>query len=123
MAGPLRLVFLGSDPIALPLLNWMAGEGSVAAKVIGVFTNPDRASGRGQQVQPGAIAAWAAAHSIPAFQPAKLDAAATSALASLEADLALVVAYGHILREVCIETPPHRSRPRSPWVIAKQASR
>ncbi|MFZ9747172.1 MAG: hypothetical protein ACO3G4_11130 [Opitutaceae bacterium] len=44
---PLRLVFLGSDAIALPVLNWLAGPGAAVAEVIGVFTQPDRPAGRG----------------------------------------------------------------------------
>ena len=30
----LKLVFLGSDPIAQPLLEWLAGEGSGVASVL-----------------------------------------------------------------------------------------
>ena len=38
----MRLVFMGSDPIALPLLDWLAGEGAGRATIAGVFTQPDR---------------------------------------------------------------------------------
>ena len=40
MTAPLQLVFLGSDPIALPLLDWLAGEGSAWAKVVAVWLAP-----------------------------------------------------------------------------------
>jgi len=50
---PLRVVFLGSDGIALPLLESLGP--STGASVIAVFTQPDRAVGRGQKVQPNAI--------------------------------------------------------------------
>ena len=33
---PLRLVFLGSDPIALPTLEFLAGEGRELAEVVAV---------------------------------------------------------------------------------------
>jgi methionyl-tRNA formyltransferase len=65
------------------------------------------------------------------LQPERLDAAALAALAALRPDVALVVAYGHILRDDVIAVPrlgtlnlhasllprtagPRRSRPRSP---------
>jgi methionyl-tRNA formyltransferase len=101
----LRLVFLGSDAIALPLLHWMAGEGAAHAQVVGVFTQPDRATGRGQHVQPNAIKLWAQARGLPVFQPEKITAAACADLATLAPDVALVMAYGHILSDDFIATP------------------
>jgi methionyl-tRNA formyltransferase len=105
MAEPLRLVFMGSDPVALPLLGWLAGEGRAVAAVAGVFTGPDRPSGRGQSVRPNAVKAWAAGRGLEVHQPAKLDAGALGALRALRPDVALVVAYGHILRDDFIAAP------------------
>jgi len=102
---PLRLVFLGSDPIARPLLDWLAGEGRALAEVIAVFTQPDRATGRGQKVTPNAIKAWALERHIPVYQPDKLTDDVRVHYAMLGADVALVMAYGHILKENFIETP------------------
>jgi methionyl-tRNA formyltransferase len=105
MAEPLRLVFMGSDPVALPLLDWLAGEGSSQATLVGLFTGPDRPSGRGQAVNPNAVKAWAAGRSIEIFQPEKLEPSSLAALSALRADVTLVVAYGHILREEFISVP------------------
>nr|MBP6508382.1 methionyl-tRNA formyltransferase [Opitutaceae bacterium] len=101
----LRLVFLGSDPIALPLLNWLAGEGKGCAEVVAVFTQPDRATGRGQKITANTIKEWAEARSLPVFQPEKLTEEVRAQLAALQADVALVMAYGHILRQEFIDTP------------------
>jgi methionyl-tRNA formyltransferase len=105
MAEPLRLVFMGSDPVALPLLDWLAGEGASVARVAGLFTGPDRPSGRGQSVNPNAVMAWAAGRPIQIHQPGKLDAAALGSLAALRPDVTLVVAYGQILRDEFISVP------------------
>jgi methionyl-tRNA formyltransferase len=105
MAEPLRLVFMGSDPVALPLLDWLAGEGRAEATIVGLFTGPDRPSGRGQAIRPNAVKAWAAGRPVATFQPEKLDAAALAALSALRPDVTLVVAYGHILREDVISVP------------------
>jgi len=106
-AAPLRLVFLGSDPIALPLLNWLHAEpqARAIAQLVGVFTQPDRPVGRGQKITPNAIKQWALAHGLPIYQPETLDAAALDTLAALGPDLSLVMAYGHILRNEFIDTP------------------
>ena len=100
---PLRLVFLGSDAIALPLLEFLCAQPVV--EVSGVFTQPDRPVGRGQQVQPNAIKRWALARGLPVFQPERLTEEFRQALAALRPDLALVMAYGHILRDDFIATP------------------
>lgn len=102
---PLKLVFLGSDPIALPLLDWLAGEGRAFASVAAIFTQPDRAAGRGQKVTHNAIKGWALARGLPFFQPENLTDDVRAQLGSLGADIALVMAYGHILRDEFIATP------------------
>ena len=107
----LRLVFMGSDAIARPALDWLAGEacppgrGSSVAKIVGIFTQPDRASGRGQQVQPNAIKLWAQARDLPVHQPEKMDAVALAQLVALQPDVTLVMAYGHLLRQPFIDAP------------------
>jgi methionyl-tRNA formyltransferase len=102
---PQRLVFLGSDPIALPLLDWLAGEGSACAQVAGIFTQPDRPAGRGQKIEANAIKRWALARGLPVLQPEKLGETDCAGLAALQADVALVMAYGHLLRDDFIATP------------------
>src|SRR4051812_31190271 len=105
MPAPLRLVFLGSDAIALPLLEWLGAAGCEVAQIVGVFTQPDRPVGRGQQVQPNAIKSWALARALPVLQPEKLTPDVRGQLAALTPDVALVMAYGHILRDDFIGTP------------------
>ena len=105
MTAPLRLVFLGSDGIALPLLEWLAGKGSAHAKVVAVFTQPDRPVGRGQKIQANAIKTWALARDLPVFQPEKLTPDVGVQFTALHADVSLVMAYGHILRDAFIAAP------------------
>ena len=96
---------MGSDSVALPLLDWLAGEGSALAAVAAVYTQPDRPAGRGQQVAAGPVKRWAEARGLPVRQPEKLDAAELAWVAAQGADLALVMAYGHLLGEEFIATP------------------
>lgn len=101
----LNLVFLGSDPIALPLLDWLAGEGSAVARVVAVFTQPDRPVGRGQKITANGIKTWALARGLPVYQPEKITDEVRAQLAALNADVSLVMAYGHILKQDFIDTP------------------
>jgi len=105
MPAPLNIVFLGSDVIALPLLEWLAGEGRAVARVIAVFTQPDRPVGRGQKITANGIKSWALAHDLPVYQPAKITEEVRAQLAALSADVSLVMAYGHILKQDFIDTP------------------
>lgn len=100
----LRVVFLGSDPIALPLLQWLAEPGS-PAEIVAILTQPDRATGRGQRVTPNGIKEWALARGLKVLQPEKLTEEFRQEYAGLGAELALVMAYGHILRDAFIATP------------------
>ncbi len=106
MSEPLRLVFLGSDGIALPLLHWLAGEEAGGlVRLIGVVTQPDRPVGRGQKITPNAIKLWATERGLPVWQPEKLTEEFRQEYAALAPDLALVMAYGHLLRDDFIATP------------------
>jgi methionyl-tRNA formyltransferase len=99
----LRVVFMGSDAIALPLLNSLVDQG--VARVTAVFTQPDRETGRGQKIQPNAIKLWAQERGLRVHQPEKLMEDDLAQLRSYHPDLALVMAYGHILRPNFIEAP------------------
>lgn len=99
----LKIVFLGSDAIALPALDWLAGSG--LAQVLAVFTQPDRATGRGQKIQVNAIKQWAQARGLPVLQPARVGPDERNQLAAFQPDLSLVMAYGHLLKQDFIDTP------------------
>lgn len=102
---PLRIVFFGSDAIALPMLEWLAGEGSALAQIVAVYTQPDKPVGRGQKITANAIKTWALARGLPVLQPEKLSEEVRQQFAAIDADLGLVMAYGHILRDDFIATP------------------
>ncbi len=65
----MRIVFMGSDKVALPLLEVLKTKTSLLTVVSGV----DKATGRGQQLQPNDVSAWALANNIPLLRPQKLD--------------------------------------------------
>lgn len=106
MTTPLRLVFLGSDAIARPLLDWLVSDlGCAQVEVVGVFTQPDRPVGRGQKITANEIKTWAIGRGLPVFQPEKITDEVRAQLAALTPDLSLVMAYRHILRDAFIATP------------------
>jgi methionyl-tRNA formyltransferase len=94
---------MGTPEFALPTL-----EGLIAAglPVIGVYTQPDRPSGRGKQLTPPPVKQLATAHGIPLFQPLRLRLPEVVAeLQTLAPDLIVVVAYGQILPKSVLDIP------------------
>lgn len=91
---PLRIVFAGTPEFAVPSLRAAAAKN----EVIAVYTQPDRPAGRGRALTPSPVKQEALARGIPVFQPASLKSKAErDAMASLNPDLLVVVAYGLIL--------------------------
>lgn len=93
---PRRLVLLGSDEIALPA--FAAARALPDTEVVAVYTQPDRPAGRGQEVRPNPVAAWAQAAGLPLRQPEKLGPEDAARLVALGADLGVVMAYGQLLK-------------------------
>ena len=88
-----RIAFLGTPHAAVPALQALAEEGVAA-----VFCNPDRPSGRGRHLEAPPVKQAALARGLTVYQPESWKAAETRALwESLAIDLAVVVAYGHLL--------------------------
>ncbi|MBB3103024.1 methionyl-tRNA formyltransferase [Azomonas macrocytogenes] len=103
MTQPLRIVFAGTPEFAAEHLQAMLAS---RHQIIAVYTQPDRPAGRGQKLLSSAVKQLALKHELPVHQPATLrDAAAQAALAALEADLLVVVAYGLILPQAVLDIP------------------
>lgn len=97
-----RIAFLGTPRAAVPALRALAGEGVEA-----VFCNPDRPSGRGRVVEAPPVKQAALAMELPVHQPQSWKSPETRALwESLKLDLAIVVAYGHLLPRWMLESCP-----------------
>ncbi len=100
-----RLIFMGSDPIALPGLEAIRSGKCGSIEILAVYTQPDRARGRGKKLAPNEIKSWALSHDLPVFQPEKLDVESRLKIEALKPDSILVMAYGHMLSEALIAVP------------------
>jgi methionyl-tRNA formyltransferase len=97
-----RIAFLGTPRAAVPALRALAEEGIEA-----VFCNPDRPAGRGRHLEAPPVKAAALERGLPLYQPAKWKTPETRELwESLQIDLAVVVAYGHLLPRWMLDSCP-----------------
>ena len=100
----MRIVFMGTPDFAAASLQVLIDAGH---EIAGVFTQPDKASGRKMEVTFSPVKQLALANGIPVFQPAKMkDGTALSILQSLAPELVAVVAYGRILPPELLAVPP-----------------
>ena len=100
---PLRLVFMGTPDFSVPCLSELVGAGH---EVTCVYTQPPRAAGRGQKALLSPVHAFADQAGIPVVTtPTLKDPHAQSTFAALNADVAIVVAYGLILPEEVLIAP------------------
>lgn len=99
-----RWVFLSSDAIALPVLEWLwqNQRESLAA----VVSQPDRPTGRGRQLRPNPAAEWARHHGVPLHQPEKPQPEWFAAQAAEGVSIGLVFAYGCILNSAVLAALP-----------------
>jgi methionyl-tRNA formyltransferase len=102
----MKTAFMGSDPIALPLLKHLRSEKPAGIEFDCVFTQPDRRSGRGMKLHMNAIKEWAIGEEIEVLQPVKCGADEASFLMERGIELVLVMAYGQILPRSLLEVPP-----------------
>lgn len=99
-----RVVFMGSHPIALPMLELLKTMPDVS--LVGIVSQPDQRSGRGQHRSPNPISAWALLNDIPLDRPEKPSEDTVAWIQAQACDLILVMAYGHILRKNIREAAP-----------------
>lgn len=101
----LRTVFMGSDEIALPFLSALWEDAGDRLAWAGVFTQPDRRSGRGMKLQASPVKEWALQRGLPVRQPTKCGPEDLEWLRASGVELIFVMAYGQILRESLFGLP------------------
>lgn len=97
-----RLIFFGTEQFSTASLEALLHAGwSISA----VVTKPDRARGRGQQIEAFPIKYLADQHNIPVLQPQKV-AQATEQIASVLPTHGVLVSYGEIIPKPVLDLFP-----------------
>lgn len=94
----LRIIFMGTPEFSVPTLDALAGAGH---QIVAVYTQPPRPGGRrGLDLQKSPVHQAAEKLGVPVFTPINFkEPAEREAFRALEADVAVVVAYGLLLPE------------------------
>lgn len=97
-----RVVFMGTPALGQAMLETLIAE---KYNIVGVITRPDRPVGRDQSLEQSPVKTTALKHSIPVFQPERLDEAALKEIKELKPDVIVVAAYGRILPKSLLALP------------------
>jgi len=101
----MRLIFMGTPDFSVPVLDALVAAGHAIAAV---YCQPPRPAGRGKRARPSPVQARAETLGLPVRHPASLKGADAQAdFAALDADAAVVVAYGLILPQAVLDAPRH----------------
>ncbi|MEP7006291.1 MAG: methionyl-tRNA formyltransferase [Sphingomonas bacterium] len=99
----MRIVFMGTPDFSVPVLQALMDSGH---DVVAAYSQPPRRAGRGKAVRLSPVHAHAEALEIPVRTPPTLrDPEAQAEFAALEADVAVVAAYGLILPRLVLDAP------------------
>ncbi len=101
----MRIVFMGSPDFSTLTLKAIAEAGH---DIVCVYSQPPRRAGRGKSVRKTPVHALADEMGIEVRTPTSLKVAdEAAAFAALEADVAVVVAYGLLLPQAVLDAPKH----------------
>lgn len=99
----MRLVFMGTPDFSVPALDALC---DAEHDVVAVYTQPPRPAGRGKKDRPTPVHIRAEALGIDVRHPKSLKSVqAQEEFAALNADVAVVVAYGLILPQAVLDAP------------------
>lgn len=99
----MRIVFMGTPDFAVPTLNALAEAGH---EIVAVYCQPPRPAGRGKKLQASPVQLAAEARGFVVHYPVSLKGAEEQAeFAALQADVAVVAAYGLILPQAILDAP------------------
>jgi len=99
----MRVIFMGTPEFAVPTLTALVAAGHA---IVAAYSQPPRPAGRGKKLQPSPVQLAAEARGIPVRTPVSLKGAEEqAAFAALEADVAVVAAYGLILPQAILDAP------------------
>ncbi len=96
----MRVVFMGTPDFAEASLRRLIADGF---EICAVYTQPDKAKGRGMELSVSPVKACALEHGIPVIQPTTFrDEQVVDQLRAFSADIIAVVAYGKILPDTVL---------------------
>ena len=103
----MKVVVASSSPVAIPLIS--ALNASSTHQLIGLLTNPDKATGRGMHVVANELATWAESLGLNVQKPENNDEL-KKVIENIKPEIVITIAYGRIIPLDLLELP------KSGWI-------
>ncbi|MGE4430172.1 MAG: methionyl-tRNA formyltransferase [Sphingobium sp.] len=101
----MKIIYMGTPDFAVPALDALIEAGH---EIIAVYSQPPRPAGRGKKLHPTPVHARAEELGLTVRTPLSLKGEEEqAAFAALDADIAVVAAYGLILPQAVLDAPRH----------------
>ena len=102
----MRIIFMGTPDFATPALQKLIES---EHEVIAVYSQPPRPKGRGMVLTKSPVHELAESHNIPVFTPKSLKKSIEeqNSIQKLNADVAIVAAYGLLLPKAVLDAPKY----------------
>jgi methionyl-tRNA formyltransferase len=100
----LKVLIASSSLLAIPLFNELGT--SKAHEILGLLTNPDKPTGRGQKIGANDLALWAEENDFATYKPSN-SAEIESIISELKPDLVITIAYGQLIKKTALTIPSY----------------
>jgi methionyl-tRNA formyltransferase len=98
------VVIASSSYVSKPLISLLSSSNE--HELIGLITNPDKATGRGMNIVPNELASWGMANGINVLKPEGRDNL-KDLIKTLNPEIVITIAYGQIIPEDFLNLPKY----------------
>ena len=98
----MKVVVASSSPVAIPLISVL--NASSTHQLLGLLTNPDKATGRGMHVVANELATWAESLGLNIQKPENNDEL-KKVIENIKPEIVITIAYGRIIPLELLEIP------------------
>jgi methionyl-tRNA formyltransferase len=100
----LKVVIASSSYVSKPLISLLSSSNE--HELIGLITNPDKATGRGMNIVPNELASWGVLNGINVLKPDSRDHL-KDLIKTLHPEIVITIAYGQLIPEDLLNLPKH----------------
>jgi len=99
----MKIIFMGTPDFSVPTLKTLINS---KHEVVACYTQPDKVKGRGKKLQMTPVKEVCIEAEIPVYQPNRIrNKEEVEIFKSIDADIAIVIAYGQILPKSILDAP------------------
>ena len=100
----MKVLIASSSFVSKPLISLLSSSNE--HELLGLITNPDKATGRGMNVVPNELASWGMSNGINVFKPIGRDNL-KDLIKTLNPEIVITIAYGQIIPEDLLNLPKY----------------